>query len=339
MHPWTVTDIESAEDMTAATPPLPGALEDELPPLDPALPPWPGDVETAGGVRMHVRRTDPVLTPLGSPTAVYVHGLGGSSTNWTDLGVLLSRWSGGIAPDLPGFGFSEPHAGFDFSLTAQADSLADYLVGLDVGRVHLFGNSMGGAVSILLAARRPELVHTLTLISPAVPDLRPNPRRLSDPRMALAVLPVIGRPARRSLAALTPAERARQVIELCFADPGAFPEQRLAELAQEHGAREEFDWARMALERSTFGILRDWIARGQRSLWTALPKITAPTLVVWGERDRVISARKAARTVRSLRDGRLLMLPNTGHVAQMERPIDVARAVMAMWRAVDAGHW
>lgn len=320
---------------------LPGipAVDVEVPPLDPELPPWDGVLEQVGGVRLHVRRTAPAMTPEGAPTAVYVHGLGGSSTNWTDLGALLAPQGRGIAPDLPGFGYSEPDPGFDFSLSAHADSLADYIAGLDAGPVHLFGNSMGGAIVILLAARRPDLVRTLTLVSPAVPDLRPNPRRLSDPRMALAVLPLIGKSARRQLAMLTPEQRAKKVIELCFADPSAFPERRLAELAEEHGARMRFTWAEAALARSTFGILRDWLRPRSRSLWAVLPRVSAPTLVVWGEGDRVISAGKARRTVRLMPRARLLMLPNTGHVAQMERPVNVAQAVLSMWGAVDAGHW
>lgn len=313
--------------------------EVNLPPLDPTLPPWEGKNEEIAGIRMHVRRTDPALSGPDAGTAVYVHGLGGSSTNWTDLGALLAPWNRGIAMDLPGFGFSEPDRGFDFSLSSHADVVARYIEALDVGPVQLFGNSMGGAIAVLIAARRPELVRTLTLISPAVPDLRPSPRRLSDPRMALAVLPVVGKPARRRLAMLGPAERARQVIDLCFADPSSFSEHRLAELAEEHGARMGFKWAAPALARSTYAIFRDWCTPGSRSLWSAVREVRAPTLVVWGAQDRVISARKAARTVRLLPAGKLLMLRNAGHVAQMERPVEVARATLDMWRAVDTDSW
>ena len=61
-----------------------------------------------------------------------------------------------------------------------------------------------------------------------------------------------------------------------------------------------------------------------QSMWTLPPKITAPTLVVWGTEDRLVSVRKAPRTARLLPHGRLLVLPRTGHVAQMERPATVA---------------
>ncbi|GAA5128442.1 alpha/beta fold hydrolase [Haloechinothrix salitolerans] len=288
-------------------------------------------------MRLHVRRTEPALSPDDADTAVYVHGLGGSSTNWTDLGVLLAPWGRGVAIDLPGFGFSEPDPAFDFTLAGHTEQLARFIAGLGKGPVHLLGNSMGGAIAALLAGGRPDLVKTLTLISPAVPDLRPLPSRLSDPRMALAYLPVVGRSARRQLAAMTPRERARRVIELCFADPSSFPESRLAELAEEHGERLELPWAMTALSRSTSDIFRVWLARGPSSIWSVLRAVAAPSLVVWGDKDKVISARKAHRTARLLRDSRLLMLPNVGHVAQMEHPTAVARAVLELWQAEGTG--
>jgi pimeloyl-ACP methyl ester carboxylesterase len=305
-----------------------------LPSLDPVPPPWPATFEEVGTARLHVRRTP---GPDGVP-AVYVHGLGGSSTNWTDLAALLAPVAGGTAPDLPGFGWSEPEAGFDFSLQAHVDVVARHIE--EVGApVHLLGNSMGGAIALLVAARRPELVKTLTLISPAMPDRRPDPRRLSDPRMALAYLPLVGARVRAQLAALGPRERAAQVIKLCFADPSRFPESRLDELAEEHGARAGFAWATPALARSTFAIFRAWSTVGKASLWSAAPRVEAPTLVVWGREDRVISVRRAVRTARAIPRARLLVLPRTGHVAQMERPEVVAKAVLGMWEHVETGTW
>jgi pimeloyl-ACP methyl ester carboxylesterase len=305
-----------------------------LPSLDPVPPPWPAAFEEVGTARLHVRRTP---GPDGVP-AVYVHGLGGSSTNWTDLAALLAPVAGGTAPDLPGFGYSEPEEGFDFTLQAHADVVVKHIEALG-GPVHLFGNSMGGAIALLVAAQKPELVKTLTLISPAVPDLRLDPRRLSDPRMALTYLPLVGARVRAQLAALGPRERAAQVIKLCFADPSRFPESRLDELTEEHGARAGFAWAAPAMARSTFAIFRAWSTLGKASLWSVAPRVKAPTLVVWGREDRVISVKRAVRTARAIPRARLLVLPRTGHVAQMERPVVVAKAVLGMWEHVEAGTW
>ena len=63
------------------------------------------------------------------------------------------------------------------------------------------------------------------------------------------------------------------------------------------------------------------------------------TLVVWGERDRLISVRKARRTATTVPRARLLRLPDVGHVAQMETPLLVGRAVLGMADALAAGRW
>ncbi|HEU5469647.1 MAG TPA: alpha/beta fold hydrolase [Actinophytocola sp.] len=307
--------------------------ETALPRLDQTIPPWPGEERSVGDLRLHVRRTP---GPTGAATAVYVHGLGGSATNWTDLAAQLSGQAPGLAVDLPGFGRSEPMPGFDFSLTAHAEVLARFLRGMDLGPVHLFGNSMGGAISMLYAAEHPELVRSLTLVSPAVPDLRPSLRRLSDARLPLMFLPVVGPRVRHALAAMPPRDRAMQLIRLCFADPTQIPEARLAEATSEAAERAAMKWAATALARSAAGLFKAWLVPPARSLWTIAPRLTMPTLVIWGTEDKLVTVRKAPRLAKALPRARLLVLPRTGHVAQMERPVTVARAVLGMWEAGDA---
>nr|WP_211176901.1 alpha/beta fold hydrolase [Pseudonocardia acidicola] len=303
-----------------------------LPPLDPYRRPWPGREVTSGGVTLHIRET---AGPEDGTDAVYVHGLSGSATNWTDLAGLLALRAAGTAVDLPGFGLSRPLASRDYSPAAHADALLCFLAGR--GRpVHLLGNSLGGAICLVVAARRPELVKTLTLVSPAMPDRRPDPRRMSDPRMALAMVPGLGRRARAQLAAASPRTRAEQVVRLCFGDPSLAPGHRLDEAAAEIVARGRQEWAAEAATRTALGMFASWAGRG---LWTAAARVTAPTLVIWGDKDRLVAPRLAARTVRSLRRGKLLMLPGVGHIAQIEAPEVVARAVAGMWDAVATQRW
>ncbi|GLZ40521.1 alpha/beta fold hydrolase [Actinokineospora sp. NBRC 105648] len=307
----------------------------ELPVIDPATKAWPGEDIEAGGIRLHVRRTPGV----GEVTAVYVHGLGGSATNWTDLAAHLAGYAPGIAVDLPGFGRTPPLPDYQYTPEGHAEALATWLRALDLGPIHLLGNSMGGAVCIVLAARHPDLVRTLTLISPAVPDLRPNVNRMSDRRMALAFLPVVGTSVRRQLAQLTPRQRLTQMLNLCYADPGSVPKERIEEAVQEYAERAEQAWAATALAGSTIGLIRAWFARGTRSLWRFIPQVQAPTLVVWGTEDKLMTVRKAPRTARLLQRARLLVLPRTGHVAQMERPALVARATLGLWETAAADRW
>nr|WP_218889768.1 alpha/beta fold hydrolase [Saccharopolyspora hordei] len=309
---------------------------DGLAPLDLTAKPSPGrhvDLATSWGpVRLHVRETPgPSAT---AETAVHLHGLAGSATNWTDLAAVLAGRLRSIAVDLPGFGRTEPPRAFPFTRQANADVVIELLAQLP-GPVHLTGNSFGAAVAVEVAARRPDLVSTLTLVSPAVPDLRLDPRRMSDPRIALAMVPVLGARTRRRLATTTPAERAAQLIRLCFADPSVVPPHRFAEAVEEFAERDGLPWAGHALGRTTVELVRSWLVPPTKSLWRLLSQVSAPALVVWGAADRVVSVRRAPRTARLLPRGRLLVLPRTGHVAQVERPTVVARAVLGLVESED----
>src|SRR5215469_8587501 len=139
--------------------------------------PWPGTLVPLSAGDVFVRST-PVLP--GAEPAVLVHGLGGSALNWTDLMGLLSQADSAGPPmtcdalDLPGFGFSPPPVDGDYSVAARAAAVISLIEHRADGPVHLIGNSLGGAISTRVAARRPDLVRTLTLISPALPDLRPR---------------------------------------------------------------------------------------------------------------------------------------------------------------------
>lgn len=306
-----------------------------LPPLDSTIQPWPGDYVEVGGHRVHVRRTPgPADTK-----AVYVHGLGGSSTNWTDLAAQLRERVEGHALDLPGFGRSEPIDGYDFRMATHARVVTDYIESLGSGPVHLFGNSMGGAITLMVASTRPDLVRTLTLVSPAVPDLRLSLRRVSDRRLPLAFLPVVGPRVREQLALVTARERTHQMLRLCFADPASVPANRIEQSEQEYTERSAQAWAGNALSASTIDLIRSWLVPRSKSMWLLPPRITAPTLVVWGTEDRLVSVRKAPRVARLIPRGRLFVLPRTGHVAQMERPVTVARAAVGMWEAVEGHAW
>jgi pimeloyl-ACP methyl ester carboxylesterase len=308
-----------------------------LPVLDELPSQWPGRRLTVGDLSVHVRETPG--PPSDPQRAVYLHGLGGSATHWTELAGLLAGRADGLAADLPGFGLSPPRSDGDHRMSTQADTIADLVAATGGGPVHLFGNSMGGAIALLLADRRPDLVRTLTLISPAMPDLRPDLRRMTDPRMAWATLPFVGRSARRGLAALTARERTEQLLRLCFADPTRMTPARFDLAVAECAERMTMPWASEGFGPVVTAILRDWLAPPGRSLWAVADRVRVPTLVVWGARDRVISVRKAAPTAQLLRRGRLLVLPRTGHAAHMERPLSVAKAVLGMWQAVDRGDW
>jgi pimeloyl-ACP methyl ester carboxylesterase len=296
-----------------------------LPPVDPSIPPWPGEQVRVDGADVMVRRT-PGPAGGGEP-ALYVHGLGGASTNWTDYAGLLATRLDGEALDLPGFGRSGPSPR-GYSMEAHARFVISYLEQRAAGPVHLVGNSLGGVASVLVAAARPDLVRTLTLISPAMPWLRP--RRGSDIVMPMLIMPGIGRLAQKRLDAMAPEKRAAGMIRICFAHPEAVPANRRAEAVADMAARRELPWAGQAFTSSLRGLTRSYLAFGARSVWTRAARIQAPTLVVWGTEDKLVPVALAPRTAAEIPDSRLLVLPDVGHVAMLESPETTARATLAL---------
>jgi pimeloyl-ACP methyl ester carboxylesterase len=324
-----VTDTESRTSLsrTSRSAPVARLSDAPLPPVDPSIRPWPGDKVRVGGVDLFVRRTPG--PPGGGEPALYVHGLGGASTNWTDFAALLATRLDGEALDLPGFGESGPAAARGgYRVEAHARTVVAYLEHRGAGPVHLVGNSMGGVTSVLVAATRPDLVRTLTLISPAMPSLRP--RRGSDFVMPMLLLPGIGRYAQRRLDALPPEQRARGLIRICFADPAAVPRNRVEEAVAEMARRKELPWSTDAFTASLRGLARSYLTLGPRSLWTQAGRVRVPTLVVWGTEDKLVPVQLAGRTAAAVPDSRLLVLPHVGHVAQLEAPDTTARATLAL---------
>jgi pimeloyl-ACP methyl ester carboxylesterase len=259
-----------------------------------------------------------------------VHGLGGSSLNWTDLAGLLADYLEGQAIDLPGFGRSDPAR--SYTVTAFADRIIRWIEHSDRGPVHLFGNSLGGAVSVCVAGTRPDLLRSLTLVSPAMPFL--DPRRSFHGRLLpLLLIPRADWLAARRLAAIDPADLARMVIESCFADPSRFPEQRFAEAVEEARMRYTVPEYTSAYVRTLRSLILSFVRAylpGSASLWQVARRISTPTLVIGGQRDMLVDVRVAAQVARTIQNSRLLTLHDVGHVAQMEAPRMVARAFLGM---------
>ncbi|HEY2279314.1 MAG TPA: alpha/beta fold hydrolase, partial [Streptosporangiaceae bacterium] len=172
------------------------------------IPVWPGEFVSLGDTQVYVRTapatgaTTTDTNHAGPPVeqVVCVHGFGGSANNWTDLMALLSGAPGpgsqdrpddqnhasvpGPGPgepvfscaalDLPGFGQSPP-AEASCTVNGQAALVIQLIEHRGGGPVHLVGNSFGGAVCTRVAATRPDLIKTVTLIAPAMPDLWVRP--------------------------------------------------------------------------------------------------------------------------------------------------------------------
>jgi pimeloyl-ACP methyl ester carboxylesterase len=307
------------------------------------IPHWPGRLVDLGDHQVYVRSTpEPDSTDLeyldqenpepdGAPPgrapqrALFVHGLEGSSRNWTDLMDLLRPVLACDAVDLPGFGDSPPRADSRYSIAALARTVIALIEKRPAGKaptpVHLVGNSLGGAVCVKVAATRPELIRSLTLVSPALPDSRP---RLDLIRFPVMSLPRLGPRLVRQYQVLPPERRVADVITTCFGEPALFQQARFATEVTELSRRDELGYAASVLIGSVRTLTAEFVRKGRHSAWRDAARVTAPTLVIYGSRDRLVDARMAGRAAHQFADARVVVLPRTGHVAHMERPAAVA---------------
>jgi pimeloyl-ACP methyl ester carboxylesterase len=235
------------------------------------------------------------------------------------------------AVDLPGFGFSPVPASGDYSIDAMAAAVAGLIDARGHWPVHLVGNSLGGAVCVRLAARRPDLVRTLTLVSPALPDLRP---RLLPMRLTLLCAPGVGPWVLSRLAERVPARtRALMMARDVYADTSLVHPKRVAEEADELTRRDGLGYADSVLLATARGLVAEYMRRGPRSLWHDAARVKAPTLVIYGSHDRLVRPAMAALAARSFRGARVVVLSRTGHVAMMERPGLVAKEMRDLFAA------
>ncbi|MCY0960204.1 alpha/beta fold hydrolase [Streptomyces sp. H27-H5] len=265
----------------------------------------------------------------GLPPALFVHGLGGSSQNWSALMERLADEVDGEAVDLPGFGWSPPPADRDYSINGFARAVVRHLDAAGRGPVHLFGNSLGGAVSTRVAAARPDLVRSLTLVSPALPELRVQ--RSAVPT-ALLAMPGMAPLLLRLTRGLTAEQRTRGVTGLCYGDPSRVTPEGFEAAVEEMARRMALPYFWEAMTRSSRGIVDAYTLGGQHGLWRQAQRVLAPTLLVYGGRDQLVSYRMARKAAAAFRGSRLVCLPEAGHVAMMEYPEVVAAAFRELLR-------
>ncbi|MER6079589.1 alpha/beta hydrolase [Streptomyces sp. NPDC001833] len=282
------------------------------------------------GITLSVRARPPAREGL--PPALYIHGLGGSSQNWSQLMEQLEGVVDGEAVDLPGFGDSPPPDDGDYSVTGHARAVIRYLDAAGRGPVHLFGNSLGGAVSTRVAAVRPDLVRTLTLVSPALPELRVQ--RTAVPTVLLG-LPGVAGLLTRTTGKWTAEQRVRGVLALCYGDPSRVTPEAFEHAVEELERRLRLPYFWDAMARSARGIVNAYTLGGQHGLWRQAERVLAPTLLIYGGRDQLVGYRMAHKAARSFRHSRLLSMPDAGHVAMMEYPGAVAGAFRELLASVD----
>jgi pimeloyl-ACP methyl ester carboxylesterase len=237
------------------------------------------------------------------PALLLLHGLGGSWQNWLETIPHFARRFRVIAPDLPGFGGS-PMPAASISIPGYGRTVRALMDALDVESAAVIGNSMGGFIGIELAVRFPARVSRLVLASAvgiAIEHQRREPVRTLARSLELLWVWV---GSRADVLARRPRLR-----RLLLATSAAHPERLPAPLAAEQiRANGKPGWL------GAFDALVSYRIRDR------LGEVACPTLIVWGERDRMVPVRDADEFERAIPGARKVIFPDTGHVAMLERP-------------------
>lgn len=241
------------------------------------------------------------------PALVLVHGLGASWQSWLENIPAFARDHRVVAMDLPGFGCSELPADDDISIEYYARWAFALLDELGIAEAAVVGNSMGGFIAAEMAIRQAGRVQRLAVVSAAVfwqDYRRAQPlvglARLSDAYVARALTrttdAVATRPRLRSWALATAG----------FRYPHLLPKELAHELVRS--------------ARRTDGFLPALEALADYPLDEELPKISCPTLIVWGAHDTLVPVKDAKRMQELIPGARREVFERTGHVAMLERP-------------------
>ncbi len=249
----------------------------------------------------------------GGDPVVFVHGFLSNSATWKRVLEDSTAGRPAIAVDLPGAGFSDRPWPFDYTVQGQAEHLLRYLDARGFPRVILVGNSFGGGVCEAVAVARPDRVAALVLVDAVSPMMKipPGFRLLRTPvageiQIELLVRPVMEYSLRRRLYAR--GERVTPETVDDWWNPIRVPGTRRGAI---EAARTQF--------------------RGTERL---LEKIRAPTLVLWGKQDALMSAAEGLVLASAIEGAQFVALPGVGHVPQEEDPRQFSKTVAGFLEAI-----
>jgi pimeloyl-ACP methyl ester carboxylesterase len=238
---------------------------------------------------------------------VFIHGLSGAWVNWLENLPHFARNHRVIAMDLPGFGHS-PMPNEKLSIAGYGRIVDKLLDTLGVERAVIVGNSMGGFIGAEIAIQFSTRVEKLVLISAAgisIEHQRNEPvlhvlERLDD----VLILGTGWMATRSAMLARRPRAR-RQMMKLVAHRADDLPAPLIAEQVMGSGKPGFVP----ALDALTDYPIRD-----------RLGEIECPVLVVWGAEDRLVPVRDAYTFGELIPNARVVVWPDTGHVAMLERP-------------------
>lgn len=249
-----------------------------------------------------------VCQGTGQPPILLLHGFDSSVLEFRRLLPLLAAQAETWAIDLLGFGFTQRLAGLAYSPQTIKTHLYYSWKTLIGQPVVLVGTSMGGAAAIDLALTHPEVVAALVLIDSA----------------GFSAPPAIGRwlvpPLGNWATAFLRNPKVRQNVALKAYCNASFASADAAGCAALHLEQPGWQEALIAFTQSG----------GYRSFQAKLAQLQQPTLILWGEHDRILGTRDATRFQQAIPHSQLIWIQQCGHVPHLEQPQITAEAILAM---------
>jgi pyruvate dehydrogenase E2 component (dihydrolipoamide acetyltransferase) len=256
--------------------------------------PEPCMLDVAGHRLRYLELGDAEGTPI-----LFLHGFGGDLNSWMFNQSVLADTFRTIALDLPGHGGSTKSVGAG-DPAALTDVVETALVALEVEHMHLVGHSMGGAIAVLLAARRPASVVTLTLIAPA------------------GLGPEINTTFTEGFVHATRRKEAADVLRLLVYDPSLVSRTMIEDVLR----YKRLDGVVPALET----IAQAWFPAGRQAMNVVanVAALNRPVQTIWGSEDQIIPVRHATALASA---GQVHVLPRVGHLPHMEKASEVNRLI------------
>jgi len=297
---------------------------------------WPGVADArldVAGRQARVLRAD----GDGDDPQLLVHGLGGSAPTWIEVIAPLARRGPVVAVDLPGFGRTPALDGDQLSVRGYRDFVLRTADALGWDRFTLHGNSMGGLIATHLAAKHPERVSGLVLVSPAIPPRRPVgllvPARSTIDGIVPIALSSMTAGALGLLGMASPSltrRRNRELLGLIYSDPDGVDRRVLDLLAADFAAGVlDAETRRHALLSATRSIAGLWT--DPRATWRAIDRITAPTLLLGGTRDALVPAKVLRAVLARRRDWEGHVVDERRHALMLEDP-ELYLDLFTSWR-------
>jgi pimeloyl-ACP methyl ester carboxylesterase len=259
-------------------------------------------------IELHGHRVNYRIAGEG-PLIVLVHGITSTSECWREVMPWLADDFTVLAPDLMGHGESAKPRG-DYSLGAYASGIRDLIVALGYEHGTFLGHSLGGGVAMQLAYQFPERCERIALVSSGGlgPEVHLLLRAAALPG-AEWVLPLIARPGTRD---------AGRAVGRLLSRLGVRPTPDLTEFARGYGSLADAE-ARHAFVHTLRAVIDP---AGQRVSARDRLYLAAevPSLVIWGERDRVIPIQHGRMAHEEMPGSRFIVIPDAGHFPQLDQP-------------------